>query len=882
MKKILLSFVGLLTMAVPSFAATKTYQLCTDETEILNPDNQFLMLTATPLGGAVYAAPSVTSATINGVKLLESSTLPETVTVDADALGLGFFTIKENGTYKAIYENVAPRYWGAGSSSTNMAVSATLSSTSTQYQATVSVEEKAVKITTQKATTRYFAFQCNSAGKVVLKNYASSNLTGEADSSGNTYSYPVFYKEVEVSEALDPTFSGFDVDGYTMEIGEIKPLPTILPSELDYTFSTENEDVIELNTEEKTIKALKEGVATIKFSTEATEEFNAGEGEFTVTVNKVATDIAFHDQVVFGKLNVGVVWQEAEIVSAPENLDDRGRITYSSSDETIVNIDPETGRILPEDVLNTGIAIITATMEERGDYAASTATYTVVIKDAAAIVEPGQAVFDFSTENAYGMTSTNNSGTYEKEITEITDETYTASLGFTGSYRSWKATNNYELRMNKDDMTTFTVSVPEEYRISSIGICGASVDGVYEPLGTSEEVTDHPEDWTDLKSFWYSPEGEVHHTVTFNSGGDGASRIHTIYVQYEAATSGEKSARLSFGKVVNGIIANEEATINAVVNPNNFEINYRLVNVPEEEYSIIPTEDGKNLKVTVANAGVYTLEATSPANDEYRSGYAIMRLNVYNHLDVFENGEMIEDEHIAAEENSVVTMIIPENNNVYFRLVDFNATEETPDEEETDENREEGFTLYEDQIDIPAGTQGELIFYLANYGYKSPKRTLTVGEPIVEPVAPSVPELEEGDYVVEDGYIKSKNVVKINFKAVDGVHIYYSVGNGVEPAEAKALRACDNDHAGYTKHEGEEIELTKEHSTFSYYACDPATGLHSEPVTFQLAVATGIEGVEAADNAEAIYFDLQGVQVASPENGVFVRISNGKAEKVVK
>lgn len=43
----------------------------------------------------------------------------------------------------------------------------------------------------------------------------------------------------------------------------------------------------------------------------------------------------------------------------------------------------------------------------------------------------------------------------------------------------------------------------------------------------------------------------------------------------------------------------------------------------------------------------------------------------------------------------------------------------------------------------------------------------------------------------------------------------------------------------------------------------------------------GVEAIEAA-NGEAVYFNLQGVRVANPENGLFIRVQNGKAVKVVK
>ena len=44
---------------------------------------------------------------------------------------------------------------------------------------------------------------------------------------------------------------------------------------------------------------------------------------------------------------------------------------------------------------------------------------------------------------------------------------------------------------------------------------------------------------------------------------------------------------------------------------------------------------------------------------------------------------------------------------------------------------------------------------------------------------------------------------------------------------------------------------------------------------------TGVNGIES-DAAEAVYFNLQGQKVANPEKGIYVKVLNGKAVKVVK
>ena len=46
--------------------------------------------------------------------------------------------------------------------------------------------------------------------------------------------------------------------------------------------------------------------------------------------------------------------------------------------------------------------------------------------------------------------------------------------------------------------------------------------------------------------------------------------------------------------------------------------------------------------------------------------------------------------------------------------------------------------------------------------------------------------------------------------------------------------------------------------------------------------AAGIDDVIIIDDSEAVYYNLQGVKVTNPERGIFVKVANGKAVKVVK
>ena len=52
--------------------------------------------------------------------------------------------------------------------------------------------------------------------------------------------------------------------------------------------------------------------------------------------------------------------------------------------------------------------------------------------------------------------------------------------------------------------------------------------------------------------------------------------------------------------------------------------------------------------------------------------------------------------------------------------------------------------------------------------------------------------------------------------------------------------------------------------------------------TFNLAIPTSVEGIEAEGNGEVEYFNLQGVKVQNPEKGIYIRVQDGKAVKIAK
>lgn len=571
--------------------------------------------------------------------------------------------------------------------------------------------------------------------KIPTQGDTSNGVSFRLKATASSYYISLFDYTIITTGPIEPVFKGIPQKedgslGYEITIGETQSLPTIEPSELTYSFSTTNNDIIDIDETTKTITAKKIGTAIVNFTTEAFEDkYLAGNGSFEISVVGKEPKLSFANESVYGKVNTGVVWQQVTVTEPEENL---GAITYSSSDPEIVTVDASTGQIKPSDVKKAGVATITATIAANGDYAEGSCSYMIVVIDPNAEVKPGETLFDFTTTNPYGMTTmSGNTALYERDmdnpVTSIAGVNETVIISFDGRYRSWKTSNSNELRVEKSNTTnpasSLTVKVPEGYKITKIGITGSAVTPKYSP-----ESGDSPDD--DFNSVWIPAvidgSSQVVDEVTITADPN-QLKISKINVMWDASGSDMKPAQLTFTPNVNGIYVNEEAEINAVNNPEGRTITYSIAGLNADQYTITPSEDGKTMKVRVNTPGTYTLEARSAAGDGFRDGFAIMRLNVYRHLAVYVADVKIEQDEINTETETYIRIDVPENAFLYYKFEN-SSTPETTADDITDENLLPGYTLYDngDDIPIPAKTIGYFNFYIANYGYKSPIRKIAL------------------------------------------------------------------------------------------------------------------------------------------------------------
>lgn len=145
------------------------------------------------------------------------------------------------------------------------------------------------------------------------------------------------------------------------------------------------------------------------------------------------------------------------------------------------------------------------------------------------------------------------------------------------------------------------------------------------------------------------------------------------------------------------------------------------------------------------------------------------------------------------------------------------------------------------------------------------------------PVAPEVPALSiDGNELADDSYTTSNDSgsIEVEINVPEGHEVYYKLE---ETAANVATYAAEE---GYTPYTG---PITVSGSqTLSYYAVNTATGVKSATREIAFHIATGIEGVEVdAANGVVEYFNLQGVKVEAPANGLYIRRQGAKVEKVI-
>ena len=162
-----------------------------------------------------------------------------------------------------------------------------------------------------------------------------------------------------------------------------------------------------------------------------------------------------------------------------------------------------------------------------------------------------------------------------------------------------------------------------------------------------------------------------------------------------------------------------------------------------------------------------------------------------------------------------------------------------------------------------------------NGGYAFLNKIAIVWVPAVTPDAPVVEGFTEGN-TMNDGD-------KITIKGKPGQNIHYIVESNTD---YPMMRAAATE--GWTAADGHEYTYTVNSDDLPVLVRAKAVngaGTHESPeVVFGIkgdGITTGVEAVEAAaDNGEVEWFNLHGVRVGNPANGLYIRRCGNKVEKI--
>lgn len=194
-----------------------------------------------------------------------------------------------------------------------------------------------------------------------------------------------------------------------------------------------------------------------------------------------------------------------------------------------------------------------------------------------------------------------------------------------------------------------------------------------------------------------------------------------------------------------------------------------------------------------------------------------------------------------------------------------------------DDNTTVTKTILNDNLDVNQELTFETPIAISSIKLASSAKRVYVKSLVFYPVkvvAPGAPELNLTEMDVTGNTIKGDKLV---FNTVEGVSVYYKITKTT--ANGTLQRVIDAEAEGYIKYTA-PVTLDKSMTSVSFFAQDDATGAQSEPVTYAIDLLSGITDIEA-EAGEAVYYNLQGVRVENPAKGLYIRVANGKSQKVI-
>lgn len=414
-------------------------------------------------------------------------------------------------------------------------------------------------------------------------------------------------------------------------------------------------------------------------------------------------------------------------------------------------------------------------------------------------------------------------------------------------------------------------------------------------------------------------------SMTMTEGGtSGHARIQSIVVNYTAVSGDKELAGLQFSETSCTAVLGQAFTAPELTKATNAAVTFSSSNTD------VATVDATSGTVTLVGAGTTTIKAEAPENDTYTAGSAQYTLTVvkgYNTLAeylaacgnkndegyincpltvTFTNGAntyVIDDAGTAAliykydlgyEVGNIIPAGWTAKTDVFFGLVELIPVGTMPASTENSGVTYNEVTSVDDammnqivvlkNVNFAAetlataasftGTVGETEYTFYNkftiastpagiYDVKvavSTRNGLQLYPIEYQQAVSEVPVISASD-LNEDNEFASTSTVTIT--AAEGATIYYRTNT---EADFQVYNA--------------PFTINATTSIYAYAVEEGKQQSREVSVTYYYNPSLGIDGIEV-ENGAAEYYNMQGVRVANPENGMYIRVQNGKAQKVI-
>lgn len=410
--------------------------------------------------------------------------------------------------------------------------------------------------------------------------------------------------------------------------------------------------------------------------------------------------------------------------------------------------------------------------------------------------------------------------------------------------------------------SSFTVPITPEISLTvpngkitsvTLTMSGTGVNSLDIPFNGTEV---EPEYENSLATWiWNDPEGTENVKLTW-ANNYYLRYIHSINVVYTPDLGGKKECELSFGTSSYQAVLGETVNYPMLINPNNLSIAWSS---SDEKVAVVDNEG----KVTLLAGGKTTITASTEGNDEFAAGNAKYELEVIPAAsNISELLEYAPDVYDKVKVNFPLTVNFANGSMAYVTDTEGNATC-VDDIRNRDSSSTSSVTIYKIGQVIPAGwIATNATIYESRIWEGLPgevTETVTVEYPTVESVEPS-----DADRVVT-----LMNVTFESRTAEGNTKAYGTTPDGTR-YEFQDTYYVQSKPAG-TYDVTCVVKYSKVKTTEYFYLA---------PISYKESTPTKLDTIGIKDT-DASYYDLSGKRTINPKSGVYVKVVNNKATKII-